>query len=254
MRNVIAFLGLCFLCLYTSLANAQNIIVTDGSGHFLEDSGNIKVSQANNATILEIPSTQNGNVTTIIIQNHNNASKIQVNTQPGSVQLPAPQTVAIPNDAELKPLLEKSWQHGFDMKFSIGTDLVLSDYLEGIPLGGAFGMDLGYRWKYAGIYFHFNFGLWPSTYCEELVGFSVSLGAKGIFYIPLTETLEMTFGFGLLNTNLLSFGFPLSVGMNWHIGNTTIGLDFTYQPSIYDYYEFDWLHELRLNFVVGYTF
>jgi hypothetical protein len=62
-------------------------------------------------------------------------------------------------------------------------------------------------------------------------------------------------GFGVVYRSDKGLGLPLTIGFNWHIDDILLGFNFTYQPSVLFLIHGPLpAHELRANFVVGYTF
>lgn len=91
--------------------------------------------------------------------------------------------------------------------------------------------------------------------------FDGSIGIRTLFFVPMTENLELVLGLGLA---IEVFGawipVPLSVGLAWHLGNMSIGFDLIYEPFIPLIYDSDWdyedgfVHDFRMGISIGYTF
>lgn len=159
-------------------------------------------------------------------------------------------------DLSNSSMLEKSWQRGGDLRVNLTGFIFVSNNIAEVS-GGNFGFDLGYRWKHFGLYFHFDFSLYPPSSCEEAIGFWFTLGARGLFYVPLMDNMELVLGIGIYDGMIEFIELPLSAGLSWHLGNMILGFDLVYQPKFnpagYSD-ELEYFHELRATFVIGYTF
>ena len=148
--------------------------------------------------------------------------------------------------------LEKIWERGFDMQFNVGASSM--DLSTHEVFGYDLGLKLGYRWKYGGIYFNFNYDM--LFYPDSGVGHSFTIDGRGIFYVPLTENMELALGVGF-GTSHFTVSIPLSAGLNWHLDHLTLGFEVNYLP-VMEFIEcgsgIEFIHDLKLHFVIGYTY
>lgn len=161
-------------------------------------------------------------------------------------------TEAYVSDENPAPVGEKSWQRGWDIRLDLGFKYYFSSRT---PAAFNFGVDLGYRWKKVSLYLHFDNAVGPDKYGFEPVTYTYNVGLNNLYYIYLAGNAEMLMGFGVVYRSDKGLGLPLTIGFNWHIDDILLGFNFTYQPSVLFLIHGPLpAHELRANFVVGYTF
>ncbi|MBO5754069.1 MAG: hypothetical protein J6S69_10360 [Proteobacteria bacterium] len=196
---------------------------------------------AQNSTVIIINPTNTQNNINIIIKTSEQTVQAPAEVMNGGMDKTM-QGEALENAGE-----EKSWQRGFDMRFNFGALLLFADK----NIDGGFGLrlDLGYRWKYVGIYAECNV-----LYTLGMMALLYGWGVRGLFYIPLRENLEFVLGLGVTQQGLMGLDIPVSAGLNWHLGDMVLGLDLIYDPVMWPDEPYDTFHNISLNLAIGYTF
>ena len=161
----------------------------------------------------------------------------------------------------------KSWQQGFDARLNIGLGFGSTKEIEecmnrsGEYMIGFHGdFEIGYRWKYGGIYFKQGIFAYTEPNAETNNGATLETIAYGRGFIPITETAEITLGLGL---GIQYFGdergfiiLPVSIGGIWHFNDFYLGteLRYTYAMDDIEYYEPRHSQDVYFTFMLGYTF
>lgn len=187
----------------------------------------------------------------------------------------------------------KSWEQGFELRLNLGIGTMVADASQlsyviqnlagDISYGtidgyfaGQMSYELGYRWKYGGIYLNMGIAIvdvpktsssygfndeynneyryeYDTDYTSAMPMFVANLLGK--FYVPLTYNTEFIIDAGFGWFSLLTVLY-LGAGIQWHHGGLLLGFELIYQRelgSIAYLLNFN-INLLHGTFVIGYTF